>query len=401
MEITMKHRLPYTLTLLLAFNSFNVHANSEDPCVADFISSFEAGNVPLVGAYYTLNNCVLGQKDKTDVAELANKIERITKEETKDETKRDKVRDQISQFMQKARKHQNESLDAVSDHTELSERQTKLTSLMSEVSLQIAKMDNTGTSITSVIQPDTAADDWYSLGTSLERFRVSYKDVIVGSGTDAGACSDIKSDQCLLTLESMTDWLRYQQAASQKVHPFYSNSRLYDFQDYTVIREKKWFNFFEVTNYPLIWEFWVNQQYDRFTYNIGDYGLAEPPDEQLTIFRPSIAAGFSNGLGQSPTAELVVEVVGYTTWEWKEAEAINRWGLSLVGTLGEYKENNDTKTNPGIGFLVHTPTPGISFGLVARKYGKNGLIVTFDLINLWDERKKKVESALNKIDQTQ
>lgn len=397
----MNNKLIHTFSLFAACSvfTFNCYAY-EDPCVSEFLQSHvsDTGDVQLEMAYFLINECVLGDNDTTKVAEKYGKVEVLIKDTAKNESKRTEIKGQVTVFLQQVRTRQQQSLGTASEFTDILERQEKLTSLINEVSTQIGRMSDYGKSITSIIHPDTSDDEWQSMGDA-SPYNVSFKSIILGTSGENGACTDAGSKKCKIALESMTDWLRFQNAAGGSIHEYYSNARLYEFQDYTVLREERWYSFFEATNYPMLWESLINQQFDRFTYVIGDYGLAEPPTEQLTVIRPSVAAGFANGHGQSPTPELVLEVVGYTTWDWDEADAVNRWGLSLIGTLGEYKENNDTKSNVGVGVLLHTPTTGISLGWVAREHGKNGLIVTFDLIDLWDDRKKKVKSALSKIDQ--
>lgn len=400
----MNRIITLTILLLLTIIENVAHADYQDNCVKKFETDFLADTVPLVGAYYTINKCVLSSNDNTEIANQYHGIERLTK--TKDDInypiQTEKIRKQISEFLQQTRIRLNQSLDSTSDYPELYNRQAKLTSLINAVANKLASMIDTGESITSRIKPDTSDGnpDWYSTGDVKSPYYVTFKDIIIGNDSSIGVCrNDSLTLECTTALESMADWLRFQNAASGKIHEFYSNAKLFEFQNYTVVREKMWINFFKVTNYPLPWESAFNQSFEGFRYSIGEYGLAEPPSKQMILLRPSLGAGFTNGIGQSPTPELILEVLGITKWKWEGYNAINRWGVSLIGTLGEYKQSNDTKSNAGIGLLLHTPKKGISLGLVAREHGKSGLIVTFDLINLWDERKDNLNTELyEKID---
>jgi len=379
--------------LMLLFFSSSALGEYRDPCVDQFLQSGKK-----IGfAFFNINQCVIGSDgvDTTRVAMAHNNIDVLT-ESDRGEEKRLRIQKQVTEFFNAVYERQAQNFAAIERFPQLLESQKILDKLIKHTSSDIFLNDGTlgkrKFSYSANIAPETASDDWISTEFKKPAYKVSFRQIVVGTASQKGPCFDsMTTTMCQLALESMTDWIRFQKAVTTRVHTSYSNARLFDFQDYLNDRAKRWENFFEVANYPFLWESAVNQNIESFNYEKGVYGLSEPPSKQLTIFRPSIAAGFQNGTGENPTLELVIELVGITKWKWVGTEAVGRWGVSLIATYAEKTEDGKTDENPGVGVLFHTPTPSVSFGFVDRENGDDGLIVTYDFLSLYDERKKQLK----------
>lgn len=380
------------LLWILVF-SFPVQADYNDSCVDSFLSSGQS----LEQAYYRIGSCVLTNEDTTAVAQKYDVIENISSDNVKDPEKISSIKVKMEEFFTVVYDRQEQSLDEAEPFPDILLHQKKLNTMIHEASIAIFLEDGTikedgRTSITSGVEPDLADESWTSTNYQQGQYAVSYKSIVLGDASTQGACAlSLVSRKCKVALQSMADWLRFQESVTGKVQSFYSNPDLFMFQDYTKDRAERWVNFFKVADYPMPWESALNQHFDGYNYIKGEYGLSEPPNSQLTLIRPSVAAGFQNGFDEGPNAELIIEWIGITKWKWSGTEAVDRWGVSLITSYGEYSENNNTRTNKGIGVLFKMPKEGVSFGLVEREFGKNGLVVTFDLLNLWDVRKKQAK----------
>jgi hypothetical protein len=61
-------------------------------------------------------------------------------------------------------------------------------------------------------------------------------------------------------------------------------------------------------------------------------------------------------------AAIVVEVVGYQGWRWRDGKQHNRWGASAIISVADIK-GMDTL---GYGALIHTPIAYTSIGVTWR-----------------------------------
>ena len=96
------------------------------------------------------------------------------------------------------------------------------------------------------------------------------------------------------------------------------------------------------------------------------------------LLRPSPAFEVIDTVDDSSTrAVIVVEVVGYQRWQWRDGQQHNRWGVSGIVSLADV---NGVDT-VGYGALVHTPIRNTAIGVVWRD-GEAGVVLNLDLAKL-------------------
>ena len=91
-------------------------------------------------------------------------------------------------------------------------------------------------------------------------------------------------------------------------------------------------------------------------------GFRDVPAHQWIVLHPSLALRYSENASQKTDAVFLIEVFGMRRWQWKEAEAVNVRGGSII--LG-FSNQSDAKTM-GWGAMVHLKDD-VSVGMLRHK----------------------------------
>jgi hypothetical protein len=140
-------------------------------------------------------------------------------------------------------------------------------------------------------------------------------------------------------------------------------------------RDKEWDSYFNEVSVQYPWELALNGW--RFQKDISREeraGFPRAPEQKLIALHPSPAFEYAEAIGgeHSTQAAVVVELLGYERWRWREGKAANRVGVSLAASFTDVPGADAV----GYGIVLHTPFRNVSIGAVWRD-GDDG-----DSINL-------------------
>jgi hypothetical protein len=140
-------------------------------------------------------------------------------------------------------------------------------------------------------------------------------------------------------------------------------------------RDKEWNSYFNEVSVQYPWELALNSaRFQKNTPKTEREGFPRAPEHKLIALHP--VAGFEyaevTGGDHSTQAAVVVELVGYERWRWRDGKAVNRVGMSLAASFTDLPGADVV----GYGVVFHTPVRNISIGAVWRD-GDHG-----DSINL-------------------
>jgi hypothetical protein len=129
------------------------------------------------------------------------------------------------------------------------------------------------------------------------------------------------------------------------------------------LRDKEWEAYLNGDSVQFPWELAFNSwRFDKTTENKELFPQA--PSYQWVLFHPSPAFEVIDTPDNSRSMEaaIVVEVVGYQGWRWRDGKQHNRWGASAIISVADIK-GMDTL---GYGALIHTPIAYTSIGVTWR-----------------------------------
>jgi hypothetical protein len=157
------------------------------------------------------------------------------------------------------------------------------------------------------------------------------------------------------------------------------------------ISDKKWDQYFNEVSVQYPWELLLNSWMftkDKTKKELA--GFPEPPDSRIVILHPSVGFEYidSPNKGDSLEASVLMEIAGYDFWKWKNGEAKNRWGGSVVASYADIQGMDDI----GIGVVLRTPIQNTSIGVVWRDGddgSKTGVFINVDLAKLIMQYKDK------------
>ena len=157
-------------------------------------------------------------------------------------------------------------------------------------------------------------------------------------------------------------------------------------EEFLSTRDKEWNAYFNDVSVQWPWELGVNSWlYTKKNRGSLD-GFPRAPNERWKILHPSL--GFEHidtpSDASSTSAAVFVEVVGFERWQWRDGEAANRWGLSIVASLA----NIPNMDSVGYGAFLHTPIRNISVGAIWRDGdagSETGIIANVNLAAMLQE----------------
>ncbi len=149
-------------------------------------------------------------------------------------------------------------------------------------------------------------------------------------------------------------------------------------------RDREWNAYFNDTSVQYPWELALNGR--RFRKDHPDPAVRgqfpRAPAQRVILLHP--APGFEyakTGSGRGTQAAVVVEVLGYERWRWREGSAINRVGVSLAASFSDVPGADKV----GYGLVFHLPVRNISLGAIWRDGvagGKVNIVMNADLAGL-------------------
>jgi len=154
----------------------------------------------------------------------------------------------------------------------------------------------------------------------------------------------------------------------------------------TQLLRKRYESYFDASRFQWPWELYVNgQPWARGDTPLLCEGFRDAPARQWIFMHPTLAIRYSDNASQNLGAAVVVELFGLRRWQWKEAEAVNARGASLIVS---YSDQTDAKS-VGWGAMVHLKDD-VSLGMVRHKSDANNkvsLLLSYEFGQLWGQDK--------------
>lgn len=174
---------------------------------------------------------------------------------------------------------------------------------------------------------------------------------------------DVSSYQCRTAVEVAAKILRSAEAAFQAVIA-HRLPIIQEHESFLSTRDKEWNSYFNEVSVQYPWELALNSW--RFQKQVSQEdraGFPRAPANKLIALHPSPAFEYADvGSEHSTQAAVVVELIGYERWRWREGRAARRIGASLAVSLSDVPGSDAV----GYGVVVHTPVRNFSIGVVWR-----------------------------------
>lgn len=199
-------------------------------------------------------------------------------------------------------------------------------------------------------------------------------------------CSaSVTAPQCAAAVSLAAKVMRTSLATDQLIAAF--NMPIIDAnRRFLSMRDKEWDSYFNDVSVQYPWELGWNSVRFAKAHKADAKLFPRAPNSKLIALHPSAALErVELPTGESGTlAALVVELVGYESWQWRGGEASNRWGASLIAAFADVPGMDAV----GYGVLFHTPIRNVSIGAV-RRDGAAGsevdLVINVDFAQLIQE----------------
>jgi hypothetical protein len=199
---------------------------------------------------------------------------------------------------------------------------------------------------------------------------------------------DVLSSQCLAAVDFAAKAMRTAEAVHQIID-VYAEPIIEANTQFLTTRDKEWDSYMNQVSVQYPWELGVNGYiFQQVTPKEARSRFPRAPTSKLVVVHPS--PGFERVEaptgGHSTQAAVLIELVGYEKWAWKEGTASNRWGASLVTSFVDARGSQSV----GYGVLLKTPFKNASVGVIYRN-GDRGrqinLTINVDLAKLIEEYK--------------
>lgn len=147
-------------------------------------------------------------------------------------------------------------------------------------------------------------------------------------------------------------------------------------------RDREWEAYLNGASVQYPWELALNSwRFDKTTEDKDQFPRA--PSSRWMLLHPSPAFEVIDSKDNSNTtqAAILVEVLGYQRWQWRNGQQRNRWGVSGILSIADIN-GMDTV---GYGALVHTPIRNTALGVVWRDGNEGseiGFVLNLDLAKL-------------------
>jgi len=228
---------------------------------------------------------------------------------------------------------------------------------------------------------------------------------LVAYGDDLGqACPDSTFDAaCRSAIESAMELTRHVNLVFQVLqNPV--RGHLKQLHSAVAELDEEWDYYFYEARSQYWWEFLVNgSRYDPkcqqddpncVVVDPNREFLARPPDGQLIVFHPRVAAEFVSGEGAANSTNnlaAIVELIGYNRLRWKSGAPYSKWplGASLVASWVPAAEGDDY----GYGLMIHVKN-NYSIGAVRRDTGhgdETTWMLSVDLNKLFLEKSAQAQ----------
>ena len=175
----------------------------------------------------------------------------------------------------------------------------------------------------------------------------------------------LASAQCLAAFEIAAKVARSTEGTLQAIVAY--RKPIIDVNEEFLTRtDKEWNAYFNDVSVQYPWELGVNSA--RFQRQLKKHGqdpamFPRAPDDKLIVLHPSPAFEYAEvGDEHSTQAAVIVELIGYERWRWREGAAINRLGISLAASFSDVPGADAI----GYGLLFHLPLRHFSVGAVWR-----------------------------------
>ena len=154
-------------------------------------------------------------------------------------------------------------------------------------------------------------------------------------------------------------------------------------------RDREWHAYFNQVSVQYPWELAWNSK--RYTRLYSDEQLAlfpRAPESKIIALHPSVGFEYIDTpvSGNSQEAAVLVEIIGFERWKWKNGSATQRWGASFTASIADIEGMDSI----GWGAVVHTPVENISIGIIRRggsRDSETGIFVNLNLAKLFVEYK--------------
>ena len=129
-------------------------------------------------------------------------------------------------------------------------------------------------------------------------------------------------------------------------------------------RDKEWNSYFNEVSVQYPWELALNSwRFQKQVPQAERAGFPRAPTHKLNALHPVPAFEYADvGNEHSTQAAVVVELIGYERWRWREGKAANRVGVSLAASFSDVPGRDVV----GYGVVLHTPVRNMSIGAIWR-----------------------------------
>jgi hypothetical protein len=129
-------------------------------------------------------------------------------------------------------------------------------------------------------------------------------------------------------------------------------------------RDKEWNSYFNEVSVQYPWELALNGwRFQKKTTQAERAGFPRAPEHKLIAAHPVPAFEYAEVAGDHSTqAAVVVELLGFERWRWRDGKAVNRVGMSLAASFTDLPGADAV----GYGVVFHTPVRNVSIGAVWR-----------------------------------
>lgn len=200
--------------------------------------------------------------------------------------------------------------------------------------------------------------------------------------------SGVDTPQCRAAVDLSAKILRSSEAVFQAIvahrKPIIEANELF-----LTTRDQEWDAYFNdiAVQYP--WELAINSaRFVKKNPNPAERGqFPRAPSAKLIALHPVAGFEYAEVAGEHSTqAAVLVELIGYERWRWREGKATNRVGASLAASFADVPGSDPV----GYGVVLHLPFRNISVGAIWRD-GDAGdsinIVVNVDLAKLIEQYK--------------
>lgn len=372
----MRSRLSL-LCLLIAFQFVSAPVSAQqDPCTT-VVQDFIAQNPGVTGnsVYAILNRdrargCILGPTDRSGIENRYQTLFSNTASSAQKAVARTEVFDlaveEFSEWDGSICDSANDPVCMVGRHVnQIQELKASLVSSASDPDPGIVNQDN-----------------WFVQAATGE-IRISNVNV---SSFLADACAtDVTDTQCRDAIALSGSFMRTSLAMNQVIAA-YRLPIIEANAEFLSLRDREWDAYFNEISVQWPWELYVNSR--RFTKKNRDQlgNFPRAPNKRWIVLHPSL--GFEHikapGGDTSTGAAVFVEIAGFERWAWRDGQARNRWGLSVIASFA----NIPNMDGVGYGAFLHTPIKNMSIGAVWRDGdagSETGIVANFNIAALLQE----------------